>query len=271
MQLSDIINKKWINAKSLSISYSSALPFSHIVMDNFIKPEILKLVVDEFPNLSSQKEAVTKFENNKEVKFASQGMQILSPSALNLNSYLQSDVMLQWLNDLTGINETLISDPYLSGGGYHEIKTGGFLKIHADFNKHPKINLDRRLNMLIYLNENWNNEWGGDLHLFDEKVDTAVQKIFPLFNRAVIFNTTSSSYHGHPDPLKCPRERSRRSLAYYYYTAGNLKNNDFKQSHSTLFRPRKNEQFKNSYKMNIKSFLRELTPPILIKIIKKIL
>ena len=123
--------------------------------------------------------------------------------------------MMSQLNELTRIKEPLISDPYLSGGGYHEIKTGGLLKVHADFNKHPKLDLDRRLNLLIYLNEDWKDEWGEALQLFEQDMDRAIQTVYPRFNTAVLFTTTDYTYHGHPDPLKCPEDRSRKSSAYY--------------------------------------------------------
>ena len=149
MNLSDVINENYHDAKSMSSQYRKAIPFPHIVLTNFIKEDILKKVLQEFPNLAKIEDNVIQYNNKKEIKLAGQGMKVLSKSALELNTYLQSDLMMNWLNILTGIEEPLIADPYLSGGGYHEIKTGGFLKVHADFNKHPKVNLDRRLNLLI--------------------------------------------------------------------------------------------------------------------------
>lgn len=241
MKLSDVINEQWLDAKSLSTRYRVAVPFPHIVFNNFIKEDLLKRVSTEFPDLSKLKDTVIKFENDKEIKLAGKGMQVLSPAALELNTYLQSDLMMNWLNELTQIKETLISDPYLSGGGYHEIKTKGLLKIHADFNKHPKLELDRRLNLLIYLNENWKDEWGGALQLFDQGMNRAVQTVFPRFNTAVLFSTTSYTYHGHPDPLKCPEDRSRKSLAYYYFSTGRPQSEISNEEHSTLFKERNNE------------------------------
>ena len=170
MKLSDVINEKYLNPKSLSDDYNIAIPFPHIILEDFIKEDILKKISDEFPDLSKLQNKVKEFNNKREIKFGSKGMENLSPSAINLNSYLNSDLMLNWLNILTSIKEPLISDPYLSGGGYHEIKRGGLLKIHADFNKHPKLDLDRRLNMIIYLNENWKDEWWGALQLFDRNM-----------------------------------------------------------------------------------------------------
>ena len=55
---------------------------------------------------------------------------------------------------LTGVGG-LVPDPHLHGGGQHQIRPGGKLAIHADFNRHPKLNLDRRLNLLLYLNRGW--------------------------------------------------------------------------------------------------------------------
>jgi hypothetical protein len=280
MKLEDILNKEWLDPKSLRKSYRNATPFPHIVMKNFIKNDVLENVANEFPDLSKLKDSITKFDNDREVKFASRGMGVLSPSALELNTYLNSDLFLEWLNELTSIEEPLISDPYLAGGGYHEIKSGGFLKVHADFNKHPTLNLDRRLNLLIYLNKNWDKNWGGRLQLFDESLGEAVQTVVPAFNTAVIFTTTSFTYHGHPDPLKCPSDRSRKSLAYYYFSTGRPKSEMIAEEHSTLFKERVGEKFSGrgvnywkgvNIKYKIKSVILELTPPIIIKAIKSIL
>lgn len=268
MKLEEVINNKWLNSKSFQKKYLTAEPFPHIVMHDFIKTDILKQVLEEFPDLEKETDLVYKFNNDKQVKFASKGMKNLSPRAIFLNSYLQSDLMLEWLNDLSGIDETLIADPYLIGAGYHEIKRGGMLKVHADYNKHPKINLDRRLNMLIYLNENWEDKWGGALELYDENINS-IKSIYPHFNTAVIFSTTSFTYHGHPDPLNCPKHRSRRSLAYYYFSTGRPKNELSKQEHQTLWQNRNFEKTTSSY--GAKTILREIMPPFIWKIMKKLL
>lgn len=267
MKLDEVINPKWLNATELNSNYMSAAPFPHIIMENFIQEDILQAVANEFPDLSLLKDTAVQFQNEKEVKFAGKGMQVLSPSALHLTSYLQSDLMMDWLNQLTGIREPLIADPYLSGGGYHEIKSGGLLKIHADFNKHPKLNLDRRLNLIIYLNKDWENEWGGGLQLFNETMEEAIQTVLPQFNTAVLFSTTSYTFHGHPDPLSCPKNRSRCSLAYYYFSTGRPAS-EVSSEHSTIFKERQNEKFTETY--NLKSLLKDLTPPLISKAVKKV-
>ena len=183
-------------------------------------------------------------------------------NAFRLISFLNSDVFLQYLQKITGIKEKLISDPYLSGGGYHEIKKGGFLKIHADFNKHPFIDLDRRVNVLLYLNKNWNEKWGGNLELY---VENNLKKpellISPIFNRCVIFNTNSHSYHGHPDLLSCPENISRKSIALYYFSRGRPFS-DGQEVHTTLFREAKGEKFTQK-KINLKKIIQLITPPII--------
>lgn len=110
-------------------------------------------------------------------------------------------------------------DPYFEGGGFHEIKPGGYLKMHVDFHKHKQMNLDRRLNILVYLNEDWKEEYGGHFELWEKDMSKSVTKILPVFNRLAMFSTTDY-WHGHPDPLTCPPDRSQRSLLLYYYTNG---------------------------------------------------
>jgi Rps23 Pro-64 3,4-dihydroxylase Tpa1-like proline 4-hydroxylase len=140
---------------------------------------------------------------------------------------------MAFLEKLTGI-AGLIPDPHLRGGGLHEIRQGGALGVHADFNFYKRLNLYRRLNLLIYLNANWAEEWGGHLELWDRTGKQCVQRVAPIFNRAVIFDTSNFSYHGHPHPLQCPPDRSRKSLALYYYTVEAPADED-RAPHTTLF------------------------------------
>jgi hypothetical protein len=128
-----------------------------------------------------------------------------------------SPQFLTWLEALTG-ERGLIPDPHLQGGGIHSIGTGGFLKLHADFNWHPRLSLYRRLNLLLYLNE-WQTEWGGDLELWSRDMKSCAVTVPPHANTMVIFTTDDTSFHGHPHPLTCPRGVTRDSIALYYYTA----------------------------------------------------
>jgi Rps23 Pro-64 3,4-dihydroxylase Tpa1-like proline 4-hydroxylase len=151
---------------------------------------------------------------------------------------------------LTGIQD-LISDPFYRGGGLHNILPGGKLGVHADFNKHQKYDLDRRLNLLLYLNKDWKEEYGGHIELWDKNMQKCVKRVLPIFNRVVIFTTTDHSFHGHPDPLNCPNPMSRKSLALYYYTHGRPEE-DESQTHSTLFKLRPGEKEEDKWKMKVK-------------------
>ena len=263
MKLEDVINEKLLNSKNLNKEYKENQPFPHIVLNDFIRPSLLEKIVNEFPDLENKKEGVNKFNDKFQIKFGSEGSLHLSKNAIFLNAYLQSDIMLKWLNDLTGIHEPLISDPYLRGAGYHELKNGGVLQMHVDFNKHTFLNLHRRINLLIYLNEDWKEEYGGCLKLQNKKISTSTKNILPLFNTAVIFSTTSFSYHGNPDTINCPDNKSRKSLAYYYYTTERFDEDVF-DKHSTLFI---GDKINTTLKKIIKSFI----PPIFITGANKII
>ena len=201
--------------RSLADQYRNATPFPHIVMDDFLEPDVLRGVLAEFPS-SADKEF---FDREQErLKFQYQPHE--SPSGLvrNLFAELNSQAFLGFLEELTGM-KGLISDPYFDGGGLHETKRGGHLGVHADFNIHDRLKVERKLNLLVYLNEDWNDDYGGDLELWDKQMKGCVVRVKPVFGRAVIFNTALDSFHGHPDPLNCPPDRSRRSMATYYYSA----------------------------------------------------
>lgn len=217
-------------------------PFPHIVFDNFFDEKHLNSVLDNFPDLEKNKN-VTEFNSQKDKKkFATNNNFNYPESINNFLNYLNSFEFINFLQKITGIKETLITDPYFFGGGLHEIKKNGFLKIHADFNYHPNMQLDRRINILIYLNKNWQENYGGCLELWNKSMDTCEKKILPIFNRLVIFNTNDFTYHGHPEPLKCPENISRKSIALYYYSNGrpDQEVNKKLRFHNTIYKNRKN-------------------------------
>lgn len=196
----------------------------------------------------------------------------MGPKVRELIHFLNSEPFLVFLQELTSIKESLIGDPYLIGGGLHEIKRGGLLKVHADFNKHTLTGLDRRLNVLVYLNKDWKEEYGGHFELWDKDMQRSAKKILPAFNTLAMFSTTDFSYHGHPDPLNCPPDRSRRSVALYYYSNGRPVSeiNQGLVEHSTLFKARKGHEDevvaeKASWKQKAKRFV----PPVLLDLLKK--
>lgn len=253
--------------------YCNAIPFPNIHFENFFDPVFLETVVNEFPDLI--KIDSIKYQNKREIKFAGKGERFFGANTRNLMHYLNSEPFLNFLQILTGIKEPLIGDPYFIGGGQHEIKKGGLLKVHADFNKHPNFNLDRRINVLIYLNKDWKEDYGGHLELWNKDMDKCEKRILPLFNTLAIFSTNDFSNHGHPNPLNCPDGISRKSLALYYYTNGRPSNeiNQGAKEHSTLFKERKGNiddkiAMKERPKWQLKSFIKDFIPPVVIKILK---
>lgn len=248
--------------------YQSADPFPSIHFENFFDAEYLDSVLDEFPDLS--KGDSIRLLHAKENKFNAKGEQRFGVQTKKFMHFLNSEPFLNFLQELTGIEERLMPDPYFIGGGQHELKPGGFLKIHADFNKHKPTGLDRRLNVLVYLNKDWKDDYGGHFELWDRDMESCKKRILPAFNTMAIFSTTDFSYHGNPGIIKCPEGRSRKSLALYYYTNGRPSDevNQGLEDHSTLFKARKGygkdaEVIKKTY--GAKQFVKDLVPPIIVK------
>jgi Rps23 Pro-64 3,4-dihydroxylase Tpa1-like proline 4-hydroxylase len=256
--------------KDKQAEYLNAEPFPNIVFEDFFNEEMLSKVLNDFPDLS-KKTDVINYDNHNEKKLAAKGEKHFSDTTKSFIHYLNSQPVLEFLQELTGIKETLLPDPYLEGGGYHEIKPGGLLKVHADFNKHEFTMLDRRINLLVYLNKDWEESYGGHFELWDKTMTKSYKKILPVFNRVAIFSTTDFSYHGHPDVLTCPPDRSRKSIALYYYSNGRPKSEVSEKAHATLFVNRAGiEDDTVKEPITLKEILVDLTPPVLTRLIKKV-
>lgn len=208
-------------AKDLHGLYQNSYPFSFVMLDNFVDEMLLHRVREEYLNYDNWSSEGHQHEVLK--YFSPAGPEdILTfnykcPFTRYLYDYLCSPEALLYLEELTGIKE-LIPDYSFLGAGMHRIESGGKLSVHADFNMHRETGNYRRINLLLYLNTDWQEEWGGDLELWDKDLTQAYVKVSPIFNRVVIFNTTDNSFHGHPKPLNTPAGISRLSLALYYYT-----------------------------------------------------
>jgi 2OG-Fe(II) oxygenase superfamily len=198
-----------------AVAYATAVPFPHAVFDDLLPAELLRAVAAEFPDAASMS---TQFGAGHQFKSAENNWNRFGPAARELVGELNSGSFLDSLTALTAI-DMLIADASLHGGGMHQIVTGGKLGIHADFTHHPN-GLDRRLNVLVYLNEGWDPQWGGQLQLWERDRSACVKQIDPLFGRVVIFSTLADSFHGHPEPLRTPDGVTRRSMAFYYYSNG---------------------------------------------------
>jgi Rps23 Pro-64 3,4-dihydroxylase Tpa1-like proline 4-hydroxylase len=208
-------------SKHLKTQYATEYPFPHTVIDNFINEQFLNRAVNDLKFVDWGYDPGEEQDSHQVKKLYSphdDGMWDRMPEHVtNLLNFLNSREVLMFLEELTGITD-LLPDPQFYGGGVHRILSGGKLSVHADYNFHPITKLHRRVNLLLYLNKDWKEEWGGDLQLWNKDMSMCVKKILPIFNRAVIFNITSDAYHGHPGPLKSPEGVDRLSFALYYFT-----------------------------------------------------
>jgi hypothetical protein len=252
--------------RSLADQYRNAMPFPHIVMDDFLEPDVLREVLADFPS-SGDKEF---FDREQErFKFQYQPHESSSGLVRNLFAELNSQAFLGFLEEMTGF-DGLMSDPYFEGGGLHETKRGGHLGVHADFNIHDRMKVERKLNLLVYLNEDWEDDYGGQLELWDKQMRACVVRVKPVFGRAVIFNTALDSFHGHPDPLNCPPERSRRSIATYYYSAPEAGLAALPKR-TTNFRARPGSGDRSDWQVRRHHFVNDWVPPKLQRFAHKLL
>lgn len=244
--------------KELTATYQAASPFPHIVIDDFLPPALLEKVLARFEAIGSGSDDMM-FDRPQERFKSSFQPDSLDDELRGLFYAFNSRPFIKIMENITGI-KGLIPDPHFLGAGIHEIKQGGHLSIHADFNHHRPMNLERRINALIYLNKDWRAEYGGSLELWDERMTRCEHSIVPLFNRCVVFNTTSNSQHGNPQPIAHPDGISRKSIALYYYTSTW---DGSKRSHTTQFQVRPDSTDKRDWRIKVREMKDDLLPPII--------
>lgn len=263
MSYEHILSENFQNLEQVAlkekVNYINAKPFPNITLNNFFKDDFLNIILQEFPDLSKLHES-QNYNVKNEIKLSNKNYNKFPKTIKSFIDFLNSNIFLNFLQKLTSIKEKLVSDPHLEGGGLHEIKNGGVLKIHTDFNRHPFLDLDRRVNVLIYLNKNWKDSYGGHLEFWNKNMSKCEKKITPSFNTMAIFSTTDFSNHGHPDPLNCPMEMSRKSIALYYFSSGRPKDeiHEIHKKNRTYFKARagiKNDAVEK--KEYVKNFIRK--------------
>ncbi len=256
----DLDRKK---GSELNERYQTASPFPHIVIDDFLPPAVLERCLKDFPKTVAA-DGVT-FDRDQE-RFKSQyNPDEMTAWTRNLFYTFNSRPFIHLLQNITGI-KGLIPDPYFLGAGFHEIGQGGHLSVHADFNHHKPMDLERRINVLIYLNKNWKSEFGGSLELWNDGMRECIQKVTPEFNRCVIFNTTSESWHGNPQPIDHPDRITRKSIALYYYTSTW---SAAKRDHTTQFKVRPGSEDKKDWRVAAREIVADLTPPLLYRQLRR--
>lgn len=250
--------------ESAAAAYQSKTPYHYGSFDDFLPDEILDRVLEE---LEALPEAESSFNRAQEKLKTSYIPERLPPYTKQLFYALNSRPFLMFLEKMSGI-EGLIPDPYFLGGGIHVVANGGHLDIHADFNHHQKMNLERRMNILIYLNKDWKKDYGGSFEVWEDDMSKQVASFTPVFNRMACFSTSSTSMHGNPEPVNHPEGKPRMSIALYYYTATW---DSSKRSHTTQFRPRPNTGDQMDWGVRRQEFAQDIIPPILYRRVRGIL
>lgn len=207
--------ERWLTqADDLRRRFTQGLPTPHLVLDDFLQSDAARRALASFPPPG---DGWIHYLHYNERNFGMNDRTRLPEAAREVIDELNSPAFLSLLREITGMS--LCADTSLEGGGLHQSERDGYLHLHADFTVHPHRPTWRRsLNLLIYLNPDWNEAWGGHLELWDPEVRECVQRIAPAYNRAVLFYTHEKSFHGFPDPLGCPADVTRKAFALYYFT-----------------------------------------------------
>jgi hypothetical protein len=206
----------WIeNVSELHETFSSAKPFEHVIIPNFLREDLADTLHKLFPLPHEETVQWFHYDNPIEKKFATHDFE--KPSLIQFKQIfdiLQSEETLKLFRRITGISG-LESDPYLHGAGLHAYPSNGKLDMHLDYSIHPKSGKERRCNLIYYLNKEWNPVWGGNLQLRDTTL-TEIKEVPLQWNTAVLFRTCDESFHGFPVPIQAPPLTYRKSLAIYY-------------------------------------------------------
>lgn len=231
----EYVNLKNLNEELTRIKedFESKTPFRYVVIENFFHDNKAEEIFQNYPTIMDGVWDHTTYidQKNKFQKTTFTEECIFDKVFKELNS----ETFTRFLEQLTGI-EGIIEDHELFGGGLHQSIKGAFLNVHIDYNVHPKTKYHRRLNLLVYVNKGWKDEYQGHLELWDmaNGNNNLLTKIAPTFNRCVIFETNEISYHGHPEPLRTPNEVTRKSLATYYYTK-TRQSREIAPEHNTIY------------------------------------
>ena len=235
------------NIAALKATFNSNTPCKHIIMDNFLNENYANQLYENFPSLEDMNVKRKSLNEDKKEEY---NFDKFHPVFNQVREAIRSQELIDVWHEISGLaNLESTLDGY--GSGIHQGGNGSFVDVHLDYNMHTEKDLHRRLNILIYLNKNWKEEYGGHLELWDEKVTKMEKAVLPAFNRAVIFRTDELSQHG-VRKVTCPENESRKSFYGFYFTAIG---NDFKYRDSK-FTARPEEGFAKGMIVETKEFLK---------------
>lgn len=231
-----------LDVAALRESFCNAEPFPFMVIDNFLKEDFHRSILEAYPSaIEAESIGETFSAVNESGKTQVTDSNAFAEPVAKLNQVLSSSAWLDTLGKITEI-DGLTADESLDGGGMHIMRPGAHLDVHVDFNISLETRLHRRLNILVFLNDRWDDDWGGRLELWDKGVKQRHHALLPISNRCAVFRTSERSFHG-VETVRCPEAYDRRSFAAYYYTEEAAPGWNGKR-HSTVFRARPEENMK---------------------------
>ncbi len=244
---------------TLKTRFREASPFPHLVLDNLFPDSLLRQLLSEINFVGSW----IKHDQEELQQDTMKSVVELGEAGSQLTSILHSAPFLYLLSEISGI-WNLLPDPYLQGAGYHVIKQGGHFAVHLDRNVAYDLGLFRRLALIIYLNDNWKSQYGGQFELWNSEGTKCEKAIVPAFNRTVIFQV-EGAYHGVTNPIAHPGGMSRKSFMAYYHTGGDAGAQKL-TAHSSEYAPSFYQ--KSSAGKRVKRVIRDITPPILTRLVR---
>ncbi len=204
-------------ADTLAATFRDAAPYPHLIFDALLRPAVARELEAEFPTGAGDNWTHYRHYNNDTLGLTD--VAAFPPLLRRVVEELNSPRFTCLLSHITGYSN-MLADDMLEGGGLHMTEAGGFLNLHADFtNHHYHRTWQRRCNLILFLNSDWQEAWGGALELWERDLSACRVRVPVRNNTAVLFETARDTFHGYPDKLTCPAGTARKSLALYYYTA----------------------------------------------------
>lgn len=217
-----------ISDKQLDYYYTD--PARIWIYDNFLPQEVFEVVTNEIPNITNWTDFSNEdsYSRRKECRNFTE-----SPMLESIANSLNSFKTVNWIESITN-EEGLIPDPHFLGGGLCSVSSQSKLDLHTDFNWNNRLKLNRKVNLILYLNNKWNSDWGGSLEFWDDNKTACVQKIISKPNRLVLWIYDVKLIHGFPEPLNSPENIARNNLIHFYYTSNATWDNDPRRSNFNL-------------------------------------
>ncbi len=230
-QTSEYITSKFGNLQKLNDEFVGTPPFPMIVLDDFLPEELARAMATETHDIPSHEWSEFTRKNSHMQECIN--MAVCPVARDSFVAHMHSQAGMEWMTKLTGITD-LIPDPYLVGAGYSRSYNGDFLGIHTDFNWNESLKLHRMLSLILYIEPDWQDEYGGDIIFKDFNNKKVIQRIPPKFNRCVIWRHHKRGFHGYPDPITCPADISRKTFRLFYYVS-NATHNTQDLPHRSLY------------------------------------